>query len=184
MRVEIARQLGIRDQHVRNVLLSSGITGGLKREVLVEREPVAVPIKATGTPQSASAQVLLESGFSYIGDWELDAAGRISLGIKVPKDPGVYAFVIDDRVVYVGLTKSGLHRRFDQYRRGHKRQRTSARINQLILKELASGKEIKVLIATPPPSEWNWLPVDTAAGLESGLIKGMSPIWNIMGAQK
>jgi hypothetical protein len=30
---------------------------------------------------------------------------------------------------------------------------------------------VKVLVATPEPSEWNGLPVNTAAGLEAGLIE-------------
>jgi hypothetical protein len=40
---------------------------------------------------------------------------------------------------------------------------------------------MKVLVATPAPSEWNGLPVNTAAGLESGLMERIGPIWNIMG---
>jgi hypothetical protein len=91
--------------------------------------------------------------------------------------------VVDDVVVYVGLTKSGLHRRFEQYRRGHKRQRTSARINDRIASTLAAAKRVKMLVATPAPSEWNGLPVNTAAALEAGLIERIGPIWNIMGVR-
>jgi len=40
--VEIAKILDIRYQHVRNVLLRSGIAGGRRREVEAEREPVEV----------------------------------------------------------------------------------------------------------------------------------------------
>jgi hypothetical protein len=36
---------------------------------------------------------------------------------------------------------------------------------------------VKVLVATPEPSEWNGLPVNTAAVLEAGLIERISPIW-------
>jgi hypothetical protein len=42
---------------------------------------------------------------------------------------------------------------------------------------------VKVLVATPEPSEWNGLPVKTAAGLEAGLIERIGPIWNIMGVR-
>lgn len=41
-RVEISKCLDIRDQHVRNVLLGSGITGGLRREAEAERD-IACP---------------------------------------------------------------------------------------------------------------------------------------------
>jgi hypothetical protein len=40
-----------------------------------------------------------------------------------------------------------------------------------------------VLIATPDPLEWQTLPVNTAAGLEAGLIAMIRPSWNIKGAQ-
>jgi hypothetical protein len=48
--------------------------------------------------------------------------------------------VVDDVVVYVDLTKSGLHRRFEQYRRGAQRQRTSGRINDRIASMFAAAK--------------------------------------------
>ena len=85
-------------------------------------------------------------------------------------------------VVYVGLANSGLKTRFDQYRRGHKGQRTSSRVKGLIINALAGGQQIKVLIAMPGTSVWNGLPVNTAAGLEGGLIQTMRPAWNILGA--
>jgi sulfatase maturation enzyme AslB (radical SAM superfamily) len=89
---------------------------------------------------------------------------------------------VDDIVVYVGLTLSGPKTRFDQYRRGHKGQRTSSRINGRIAETLRAGKKVKVLVATPEPSEWQDLPVNTAAGLEVGLIEMIRPSWNIRGA--
>ena len=97
--------------------------------------------------------------------------------------PGVYAFVVDDIVVYVGLTLSSLQGRLDQYRRGHETQLTNARINDLIAQTLSGGKRVKVLVATPEPLEWNDLPVNTAAGLEAGLIEMIQPAWNIKGAR-
>jgi hypothetical protein len=72
--------------------------------------------------------------------------------------------VVDDLVVYVGLSKSGLHTRFEQYRQGYKRERTSVRINDPIASTLAAAKRVKVLVATLAPSEWNGLPVNTADG--------------------
>jgi hypothetical protein len=106
-------------------------------------------------------------------------SGNIMLDAQAPTVPGVYAFVVDDLVVYVGLTLNGLRTRFDQYRRGHEGQRTSARINERIAATLGIGKRVKVLIATPEPLEWQELPVNTAAGLEAGLIEMIRPSWNI-----
>jgi hypothetical protein len=61
--------------------------------------------------------------------------------------------VVDDLVVYVGLSKSGLHTLFEQYRQGHKRERSSVRINDPIASTLAATKPVKVMVATPEPSE-------------------------------
>jgi hypothetical protein len=68
-----------------------------------------------------------------------------------PRVPCVYALVVDDLVVYVGLSKSGLHTSFEQYRQGHKRERSSVRINDPIASTLAAAKRVKVLAATPSP---------------------------------
>src|SRR5438445_358348 len=173
-RAEIARALGIRYQHVRNVLVRSGNTGGLRRQIEVEREPVTVEA-ALGLPQAISWEQLLKAGFRLLGEWMLDGQGAIKLGAIAPADPGVYAFAIEEMVVYVGLANSGLKTRFDQYRRGHKGQRTSSRVKGLIINALAGGQQIKVLIAMPGTSVWNGLPVNTAAGLQGGLIRTRRP---------
>jgi hypothetical protein len=181
-RTEISQILGIRYQHVRNVLLQSGFTGGLRSEVEAEREPVEVDA-APPPREDTSWKVLTDAGFQLLGEWTQDPESLIRLDSKAPASPGVYAFVVDDVVVYVGLTLSGLKTRFDQYRRGHKGQKTSSRINGRISQTLSEGKKVKVLVATPEPSEWQELPVNTAAGLEVGLIEMIRPSWNIRGAQ-
>jgi excinuclease UvrABC nuclease subunit len=126
---------------------------------------------------------LTQAGFQFLGEWTGNPDGTILLHAPAPSAPGVYAFVVDDVVVYVGLTLSGLRIRFDQYRRGHEGQRTSARINDRIAQTLLKGKRVKVLVATPEPLEWQELPVNTAAGLEAGLIEMIRPSWNIKGAR-
>ena len=180
-RTEISKLLDIRYQHVRNVLLRSGIEGGLRRQIEVEREPVTVDA-APPPREDTSWEVLTDAGFQFLGEWTHDPESLIRLDAKAPTAPGVYAFVVDDVVVYVGLTLSGLKTRLDQYRRGHKGQKTSARINGRISETLLAGKQVKVLVATPEPQEWQELPVNTAAGLEAGLIQMIRPSWNIRGA--
>jgi len=65
----------------------------------------------------------------------------------------------------------------DHYRRGHERHRTSRRVKGLIATALSENKCVEVLIAIPPSLEWNGLPINTAAGLEMGLIKSIKPVW-------
>jgi hypothetical protein len=181
-RTEISKLLAIRYQHVRKVLVDAGITGGLRRQVEAEREPVEVD--AEPAPKEATSwNLLLHAGFQFIGEWTQATASAIALEAKAPARPGVYSFVLDDAVVYVGLTNNDLRTRFDQYRRGHVGQRTNARVNGLIVKALAEGRQIKVLVATPDALEWNGLPVNTAAGLEAALIQKIRPAWNITGSR-
>jgi hypothetical protein len=179
-RVEIAKHLGTLYQHVRNVLLRSGIAGGLRREAEAEREPLEVDA-APAAREDTAWTVLTGAGFQFIGEWAPDAESQIRLDAIAPSVPGVYAFIVEDIVVYIGLTLNGLKTRFDQYRRGHKGQKTSSRIKALISETLGAGKHVKVLVATPEPSEWQELPVNTAAGLEAGLIEMIRPAWNIRG---
>lgn len=180
-RTEISQHLGIRYQHVRKVLVDAGITGGLRRQVAAEREPVLVDAEPAPS-EATSWEVLLGAGFQHLGQWTQDAAGAIRLDAKAPAEPGVHAFVLGDAVSYVGLTNNGLRTRLDQYRVGHKGQKTNARVKELIIKALADGLPVRVLVATPQPLAWNGLPVITAAGLEAGLIQIIRPAWNIMGA--
>jgi hypothetical protein len=169
-RTEISKILGIRYQHVRNVMLRSGLAGGMRREAEAEREPVEVDA-APAPREDTSWKVLIDAGFQFIGEWAQDPESQIRLDAKAPTVPGVYAFIVDDVVVYVGLTLNGLKTRFDQYRRGHKGQKTSSRIKGRISQTLHEGKKVKVLAATPEPQEWQELAVNTAAGLEAGLIE-------------
>jgi hypothetical protein len=70
-RTETSKILGIRYQHVRHVMLRSGLTGGLRREAEAEREPVEVDAALTPREDTAST-VLTEAGFVNIGEWTQD----------------------------------------------------------------------------------------------------------------
>lgn len=184
MRTEIAVQLEIRYQHVRQVLERSGIDLGRQRE----RVSAGLRIMTTGDsvgpatpPERIPATRLLEAGFVRLGEWTSTTDDAFELDCIAPTDAGVYAFVVDGFIRYIGLTQRGLRTRMGHYVRGHVRQRTSARVKGLILDALRSGSRTEVLIATPPSLEWNGLPINTAAGLEAGLIRMLRPEWNKRG---
>lgn len=176
LRKEISALLHIRYQHVRKVLLDSGITSGLVAKSPTRSSPIPIRVKPA---VSISPDVLLRSGFLEIGNWMLIGDNGIALNGRASSAPGVYVFVIGDEIVYVGLTLRNLQGRMNQYRRGDPRQRTSARINGRIKAALAEGAAVKVFTAQPEASQWNELPVNTAAGLEYGLIQSLTPVWNI-----
>lgn len=182
LRADIARLLGVRYQHVRRVLLDAGITGGMRREVVLQREPFVDEIVLDDeTPPSTHGEDLIRAGFRLVGEWRSLADGGFELSAPAPNEPGVYAFVVDGSVCYVGLTLTTLHTRLNQYRRGHIRQRTSARVKGLIAAALAVEQRVEVLVATPEAQTWNGLPVITSAGLEAGLIRKILPVWNMHG---
>lgn len=68
--------------------------------------------------------------------------------------------------------------------RPEKSQLTSIRVNGLIKAALNAGKDVTLLTAQPDPSSWIGLPVDRVTGLESGLIKKLSPEWNKRGVAR
>src|SRR5215207_293942 len=125
-RTEIRDLLGIRYQHVRKVLVEAGMDGRLQRQTVTERS-LAPPMAEAATGR-APCEALLHAGFQVLGEWTLSGGGAIALTARAPIEPGVYAFVVDDAVAYIGLTQTGLRTRMDHYRRGHERQRTSARV--------------------------------------------------------
>ena len=188
LRTEIAAHLDIRYQHVRQVLERSGISLGLQQRGGTPANPsISPPVKVRRGPappavsKPVPASRLIEAGFVRIGQWTSISDEAFELDCIVPADAGVYAFVVDGFIRYVGLTQRGLRGRMAHYVRGHARQRTSARVKALILATLRDGGKIEVLIATPEPSEWNGLPVLTAPGLEAGLIRMIRPEWNMQG---
>jgi hypothetical protein len=181
-RAEIAGILEIRYQHVRKVLIDAEAKS---------KQP-AKPRAARGSPPDLagvtsqlepSPTVLTKAGFHLIGEWTPLSENAFQLSERAPLEPGVYAFVVDGVVRYIGLTQTGLHTRMGHYRRGHKGHRTSSRVKALILTCLAEGRPVQVLVATPGPLDWNGLPVSTAAGLEAALIRAMRPEWNMLGAR-
>lgn len=147
-------------------------------------QPLTCPAPAPtevddGDPKWSS---LLKNGFTYVSDWQVASHGGLSLDRPIPDQPGLYAFVLEDEVVYVGVTHRTLHARMGDYRRGHALQRTSNRLNDMIQAELEQGRCVRVLVATPEDTTWNGLPCNTAAGVEVGLIALFKPRWNKRGA--
>lgn len=191
LRTEIASLLEIRYQHVRHVLERSGISLGKTRDadtVAISFPSPKAEVCTRRISKSALTAIelfppskLLDAGFIRIGEWTSVNAEVFMLDTSAPREPGVYAFVVDGVIRYVGLTQKGIRGRMAHYVRGHSRQRTSARIKGLILEALAVGSRVEVLVATPDPTEWNGLPVLTAPGLEAGLIRLIQPEWNMQG---
>lgn len=176
LRTEIASILKIRYQHVRNVLVQSGIESGKRRSSPTEPKPRKLHT-AKPVPVSRFAQ----AGFERVGACRLIANDAFDFTAQAPPDPGVYAFVVNGMIAYIGLTRRSLRQRLGHYVYGHEKQKTSARVKRLIIGALRKGDEVEVFIARPPDLEWNGLPVDGPSGLETALIRTIRPRWNQQG---
>lgn len=132
-----------------------------------------------------TARKLRTLGFVPAGEFRAAAetGGRIRYHQRelLPLTGGLYAFVLADQVVYIGVA-SNLRRRIAG---AHGRPLTAARkashAATQLRRVLHAGDRVRVMIATPEPGEWNGIPVDTALGLEPGLIKRAKPTWNMLG---
>ncbi|TGS19045.1 GIY-YIG nuclease family protein [Mesorhizobium sp. M2E.F.Ca.ET.209.01.1.1] len=173
---EIARTLGIRYQFAYGVLHAARTSVGDR--------PISNAVSAAAKPSKPPLLVsdLRTAGFEHVGSWILSAEQRLVLDRELPKAVGVYAFAKGDAVLYVGVATMGLAKRLYFYGRPGVSQRTSLRINAIIIDELARHPKIDVYAAFPPDLEWNGLPVHGSAGLELGLIKKFALPWNMRSA--
>lgn len=170
---QIARELGIRYQQAYQVL---------KRSTITPTSPQLPAVPTLPAKSSLAVAELTERGFDPHGCWKIGSDGRLTLELPLPKEVGVYAFAQGGIVQYVGVATMGLAKRIRFYARPGATQRTSQRLNALILGELGAGRAVEIYVALPPDLEWRGLPVHGSAGLELGLIKKFRLPWNMRSA--
>lgn len=136
------------------------------------------------TKPELTVEVLLRGGFVEVGCWELNDASDLGHSIDLPKEPGVYAFAIDDAVQYVGLASKSVRQRLNFYRKPGASQRTNVRLNGMIRDQLGQGSIIRILLAHPPDHQWNEFPIKGPEGLEAGLIASFDLPWNMRGTDQ
>ena len=135
---------------------------------------------------SSSLTKLVAAGFVRAGIWR----GGEDIHHYVPDQPGVYVFVVQGKIMYVGLSKGSLEKTTLRSRIRNYQQKqhngSSKRPVHLAITELHKAKgKIEVFTLVPDLSEqqikWKGLPIDLVAGLEAGLIDKFDPEWNIRG---
>lgn len=174
---DIAAELGIRYQHAYNVLRAAGLITPKTQSRTPTAAVVAAPQPRSAKPQ-LQATTLLQGGFAVIATWQAHEDEALTANGEIPRHPGVYAFVIAGQVMYVGVATNSLNQRLYAYTRPGPTQRTNIRLQALILQHLAAGDQVEILVAMPPDTEWNGLPVSGSVGLELGLIKRFNLPWN------
>ena len=144
------------------------------------RPPVTGPdlLNDAAAAVEPTAAALEAGGFARVGAWRLTAAGDgIVLDGEAERLAGVYAYVVDGRVHYIGSAQRVLHNRFRRYITSQT-MRTSMRVRGEIIACLTQGNIVEIFALVPPKLSWRGLPVDLVAGLEEGLIRSMRPSWN------
>ena len=122
----------------------------------------------------ANLEQLLAHGFRHIGDWRT-ASCRVHRISWIKRKPGVYAFVVDGQVRYVGKADQ-LHKRLRNYSNRCVRAATSKALRAChveIVRSIEAGLIVAVYALALDPSDdtTNW-------DLERRLIQQLSPPWN------
>ncbi|WP_187276711.1 GIY-YIG nuclease family protein [Methylobacterium sp. WL30] len=124
---------------------------------------------------------LIVGGFTPAGYWQLkpDSSRAVFHG-DAPKERGVYAYLVDGVISYVGSAQIGIRVRLRRYVLADNK-RTSMRVRQAIESELRAGRTVEVFTIVPEPINYRGLPIDPVVGLEEGLIRFVKPEWNLRG---
>lgn len=127
---------------------------------------------------------LLELGFEEAGEWRLESGqSKCILHCHRGKSGILYAFVVQDRVMYLGKSIHSLSRRMYGYERPGPTQNTNIKNHANIKALLLSGDRVRILAFAPVEKLlYRGVEVNLAAGLEDALIARLQPLWNYRGA--
>jgi hypothetical protein len=113
-------------------------------------------------------RVSVDFDWTEVGSVVLDDGGKVKFP-KLPSEPGIYQLDFQsgpESALYIGETDN-LRRRSGNYRNPGPRQRTSLRINGLLLKHLRAGGDVGLVVTQHAKieiaGEWADLPLDSKA---------------------
>jgi hypothetical protein len=129
---------------------------------------------------------LLQIGLEDAARWEADGERLKHVGEKpagwrqqtaIPNS--LYAFVCEEKVLYIGKTTKTLSKRLAGYCDPGKSQATNKKCHQGIRKLIKQGKTVRILVLPQTiPLKWGDYPINLAAGLEEALVRAFKPEWN------
>jgi hypothetical protein len=137
-----------------------------------------------------TSDALFTLGFEDVGQWMVGPrTGVLTYSLDV-SDLGMqrrildvpnalYAFLLDDEVLYIGKTTRSIRRRFRTYCAPGSRQSTNIKNNANIAQLIAAGRVVRIAVFTPISQlRYGDFEIDLAAGLEDTLIASFGPRWN------
>jgi hypothetical protein len=119
-------------------------------------------------------------GFTVAGCWTQTNTGlAFELNDLANARNVLYAFVVDDELMYLGKTVQSLRTRMAGYKTPGPTQSTNVRNNLKIRKILAQGKRVQILVLPDNGLlHYGGFHVNLAAGLEDSLVRKLTPPWN------
>lgn len=148
-----------------------------------EAAPVDTPTAQAGA--SSTVDRLVAIGFKPAGRWSLtNHVLRLELKPAVMHEQNVlYAFVVDNALMYIGKTTQSLIKRMQGYRspasNAERGGSTNIKNNRNIIDALAVGANVHIYVLHNMPVQHHGeFPVNLAAGLEDSLISSLAPPWN------
>jgi hypothetical protein len=134
-----------------------------------------------------SLKSIKELGFKEAGKWELKGNKTRANFVVESKEKTLYAFVVDEVVVYIGATSRALNQRMSNYSGGDKKG-TNAKMHKRIKGIIDNGKSVLIYTMSSDDIEKNIEKfitlIDFAAGLEKSVIRGLDPKWNKHGRKQ
>lgn len=129
---------------------------------------------------------LKEIGFFNVGDWVYKNETLKHSCTKLPEGKNaLYAFVMNEAVLYVGKTTNTLKKRLSQYEKAHSTQRTNLKIHDNILELLKKKERVEIYVFVDSTQKTiGRFELNLSAGLEDSIINTLNPKWNNMGKNK
>ena len=123
--------------------------------------------------------------FVEIGEWKLKKGLKSGITFKLNKfedERVIYAFVVEDKVKYIGVCENSTTTIKDRISRYKSLQGagTNERIAGKIKDCLKDGRTVRIFALKPKSTLlYKDLKIDLIKGLENPLIKKLNPEWNI-----
>jgi len=114
---------------------------------VVDRRPVNSGVIRLANIVMDSLNRLIDMGFVECGEWVVAEDQLVSKLLKCADNQNVlYAFVVDDAVMYIGKTVQSLRSRMQGYRTPGQTQLTNVRNNQNLRNALISGRRVAIYV--------------------------------------
>ncbi len=110
--------------------------------------------------------------------------GNVTCTGQVPTGPGLYVFVGNGKVLYVGAAQNSLQKRMRSYVRRQRNKSSNRPVHVALAKAMETGLQVEVYtleIAQVMELGPYGLPVNYLVGMEAGIIQELNPAWNRRG---